>query len=55
MAKAVATTGIMPTVLVAIEQHFPKAQRVIDDGLPARLLPRGAVIFVRLLRARWMG
>jgi hypothetical protein len=24
-------------------------------GLPARLLPRGAVIFVRLLRARWMG
>lgn len=40
--------------LVAIEQDFPMAQRVIDDGLPARLLPRGAVIFVRFLRPRWM-
>jgi hypothetical protein len=35
MAKAAATTGIMPMALVATEQHFPKAQRVIDDGLPA--------------------
>jgi len=40
--------------LVAVEQYFPKAQRVIDDGLAARLLPLGAIIFVRLLRPRWM-
>jgi len=31
MAKAAANTGIMPTVLVAIEQCLPKSQRVIDD------------------------
>ncbi len=40
--------------IVAVEQYFPKAQRVIDDGLAARLLPLGAVIFVRFLRPRWV-
>ena len=40
--------------LVAVEQYFPKEQRVIDDGLAARLLPLGAVILVRFLRCRWM-
>jgi len=40
--------------LVAVEQYFPKAQRVIDDGVAARLLPLGAMIFVRFLRPRWM-
>ena len=39
--------------LVAVEQYFPKAQRIIDDGLAARLLPLGAMIFVRFLRPRW--
>lgn len=54
MAKAAAKTGIMPMALVAVEQYFPAAERVIDDGLAARLLPFGAIIFVRLLRPRWM-
>ena len=36
--------------LVAVEQYFPKAQRVIDDDLAARLLPIGAKIFVHFLR-----
>jgi len=40
--------------LVAVEQYFPKAQRVIDDGLAARLLPFGAMLFVLLLWPRWM-
>jgi hypothetical protein len=31
----------MPTVLVAIEQCFPKSQRVIDDPLAVRMLPLG--------------
>lgn len=44
----------MPMAVVAVEQYLPKAQRVIDDGLAARLLPRGAMIFVRFLRPRWM-
>jgi methyltransferase (TIGR00027 family) len=54
MAKAAAGTGIMPTVLVAIEQCFPKSQRVIDDPLAVRMLPPGARMFVRLLRLPWM-
>jgi methyltransferase (TIGR00027 family) len=44
----------MPMALVAVEQYFPKAQRVIDDGLAARLLPLAGRIFVRLLRPLWM-
>ena len=41
-------------ILVAIEQYFPKEQRVIDDGLAVRLLPLGAMIFARFMRPRWM-
>ncbi len=40
--------------LVAVEQYFPKAQRVIDDGLAVRLLPLGVRIFLLFLRPRWM-
>jgi methyltransferase (TIGR00027 family) len=54
MANAAASTGIMPTVLVAIEQCFPKSQRIIDDPLAARMLPIGARMCVRLLRLPWM-
>jgi methyltransferase (TIGR00027 family) len=54
MAKAAARTSVMPMVLVAVEQYFPKAQRVIDDGLAAQLLPFGAMMFVRFLRPLWM-
>lgn len=54
MAKAAAKTGIIPTVLVAIEQCYPKSRRVIDDPLAARMLPLGARMFVRLLRLPWM-
>ncbi|MGB7137478.1 MAG: SAM-dependent methyltransferase [Acidobacteriaceae bacterium] len=52
MGRAAAKTGIMPTALVAIEQSFPKSQRVIDDALAVRMLPPGARLFVRLLRLR---
>jgi len=44
----------MPTVLVAIEQHFPAAQRIVDDEMAVRLLPPGGIMFVRLLRTRWL-
>jgi methyltransferase (TIGR00027 family) len=54
MAKAAAQTAIMPVALVALEQYFPRAQRIIDDGLAARLLPTGARIFVRLLEPGWV-
>jgi methyltransferase (TIGR00027 family) len=36
--------------LVAVEQYFPEARRVVNDSLATRLLPSGAMIFVRLLR-----
>jgi hypothetical protein len=54
MSKAAARTGIMPMAVVAVEQYFPQAERVIDDSLAARLLPLGAVIFVRLLQSLWV-
>jgi hypothetical protein len=37
--------------LVAVEQYIPKEQRVIDDGLAARLLPVGATLFRPLAAA----
>lgn len=40
--------------LVAAEQYYPKAQRVIDDALACRMLPFGAKIFVSFLRPRWV-
>jgi methyltransferase (TIGR00027 family) len=54
MARAAAKTGIMPTALVAVEQSFPRSQRVIDDSLAIRILPFGEVMFVRLLKLRWI-
>lgn len=54
MGLAAANTGIMPIALVAVEQSFPKSQRVIDDVLAVRMLPIGGRMFVRLLRLRWI-
>jgi methyltransferase (TIGR00027 family) len=54
MGRAAANTGIMPMVLVALEQSFPKSQRVIDDGLAIHMLPFGAALFVRILGPRRM-
>jgi len=49
MAKAVAKTGLGPIVLVAIEQSFPKEQRIIEDGLASRILPVVMQTFVKLM------
>jgi methyltransferase (TIGR00027 family) len=54
MANAAANTGIMPMALVAVEQYFPKAQRIMDDDLAIRLLPFRGRMFVHLLQPRWM-
>ena len=42
----------MPSALIAVEQHFPKEQRIVDDRLVFRLLPWGAKVFVRLMGVR---
>ena len=47
-------TGIMPIAVVAVEQSFPKEERVVDDPLAFRMLPPGARLFVRLMRIGWL-
>lgn len=58
MSKEAAKTGLGPTVLVAIEQFFPKEQRGIEDETAFRILPPGMKAFTRLMRFRsirdWM-
>jgi O-methyltransferase involved in polyketide biosynthesis len=50
MARAAAKTGAMPAVIVAIEQRFPKDQRIIADDLAYSMLPFGMKAFVWLMR-----
>jgi methyltransferase (TIGR00027 family) len=52
MSRKAGNTGILPITLVAVEQYYPEAQRIIDDHLADRMLPLGAKLFVRLLRPR---
>lgn len=33
------STALGPMVLVALEQHFPAEQRIVDDPLAAQMLP----------------
>jgi methyltransferase (TIGR00027 family) len=48
--EAAAKTGIGPTALVAIEQYFPKAQRIVDDEVARHMLPSAAQSFLWLMR-----
>jgi methyltransferase (TIGR00027 family) len=58
VTRAAARTGLGPTALVAIEQLFPQAQRIIEDDLAYKLMPfsmRAYVLLMRLDAARnWM-
>jgi methyltransferase (TIGR00027 family) len=58
MAEAAAKTGIGPIATVAIEQYFPKEQRIIEDNLAYKILPAGMRAFVRLVKTEsirnWM-
>ncbi|MFC7394063.1 SAM-dependent methyltransferase [Scopulibacillus cellulosilyticus] len=49
MAKEAAKTGAGPTALVAIEQYFPKHERIIEDDLAHQILPSGRA-FLRLMK-----
>lgn len=42
MAQKAATTGPGPTVMVALEQHYPESVRIINDELAYQILPFGA-------------
>ena len=52
MAREAAKTGADPTVMIAIEQFFPKGKRIIEDDLALRILPSQG--FVRLMKAGFM-
>ena len=50
MTQAAARTGSGPTVSVAIEQHFPESQRIIEDKLAYSILPFSMRAVVNLTR-----
>jgi methyltransferase (TIGR00027 family) len=50
MTQAAAKTGMGPTVAVAVEQHFPEDQRIIQDNLAYSVLPFSMRAFVHLTR-----
>lgn len=54
MSQAAGKTGPGPTATVAIEQHFPRQQRIIEDHLAHQMLPAGMRAFVHLVRPRWI-
>jgi methyltransferase (TIGR00027 family) len=54
MTKAAAKTGAGPTVMVAVEQGFPAAERLIDDDLARRILPFGSRAVTWLTRTAWL-
>lgn len=50
MTKAAAKTGVSPTVEVAIEQYFPKKERIIEDDFAYQILPFSMKVFVWFMR-----
>ncbi len=50
MTQAAAKTGVGPTVTVAVEQHFPEDQRIIEDSLAYSILPFSMRTVVHLTR-----
>lgn len=46
MTQQAAKTGVGPTVLVAIEQHFPEGVRIIQDSMAYQILPPGVKAYV---------
>jgi len=50
MTQKAAKTGLGPTTIVAIEQHFPEGARIINDDLAYRILPFGMRAYVWLMR-----
>ena len=54
MSKKAADTAASVAAIIAIEQHFPRDERLLDDGLAGRILPLGMKVFVWLLRFAWL-
>ena len=54
ITKAAAKTGIGPITLVAIEQNFPKNERIIEDNMAYQMLPFSVKVVVWLTRLNWV-
>jgi methyltransferase (TIGR00027 family) len=54
MTKKAADTGSGPAVVVAIEQNFPKDERLINDDLAGKILPSGMKVYVWLSQFAWI-
>jgi methyltransferase (TIGR00027 family) len=50
MTKAAAKTGADPIFIVAVEQFFPKNQRIIEDDLSPKILPLSIRVVTNLMR-----
>jgi methyltransferase (TIGR00027 family) len=50
MSHAAAKTGAGPMVTIAVEQHFPEDQRIIEDNLAYAILPLPLRAFVSLMQ-----
>ena len=54
MTKKAADTGSGPAGVVAMEQHFPKDERLINDDLAGKILPFGMKVYVWLAQFAWV-
>ena len=52
MTQAAAKTGADPTFIVAIEQYFPRDQRIIDDPMAYSIMSTGYKAFTWLARIK---
>jgi O-methyltransferase involved in polyketide biosynthesis len=50
MTKAAAKTSADPISIVAMEQSFPKNQRIIEDDLALQILPLSLRLVTRVMR-----
>jgi len=54
MSKKAADTATSVAATIAIEQYFPRDERLLDDDLARSMLPLGSRIFVSLFRFAWL-
>jgi len=54
MSKKAADTATSVAATIAIEQHFPRNERLLDDDLAGSMLPLGSKVFVSLFRFAWI-
>jgi O-methyltransferase involved in polyketide biosynthesis len=53
MTRTAEATGLGPTALVAVEQHFPPGQRILVDELAGQMLPFGGRALLAVTALPW--